>query len=170
MRIFLLLILLSYTPAFAAITTPKIKIVFNDGEIQQVSEVDNHPKSGVKVDAEIVWDERTDGPLPKDAPPVGYMERYEAEEEVCLKTGPDPRVCEQWSEEKRKVAKLRESAALKAAFEKRKSDKDKDDTDKSNLKTALKAIKAKLDSDVAPTAAEQRKILKVLAEQCLKLN
>lgn len=68
MKNIILISLMFVSPAFAGTK----KIIFNLKGVQHFVEVDQ--TGGVTSEAQIVWDESRDGPLPKDAP-IGYASR-----------------------------------------------------------------------------------------------
>lgn len=98
-----------------------------------------------ETSCEVLWDEKIHGPIPANLP---------CEVGACKRVGNS----------------LQEDPALKVILDEQKAAKAAKDKAEGDAKVSLLAIKAKLDADQSLTAAEQRKLLKALAEKILGNN
>lgn len=117
-----------------------IEIVFNKKGEQISRSFPGGVNVEVSADHEVVWDSRKHGPLPKDAP-LGYAERFEVQEQrtqierrpvvdvhgkPVLGEDLKPIMEDVEVVYHEKVAKLRENAAMKAAYLEREAKKNAD--------------------------------------------
>lgn len=173
----LLFILVLIAPAHAQAS----KIVFSLKGEQQTVEIGQG--GGVTSDAQVLWDERKDGPLPANAP-AGYAERYEEEvsetvsvREPMLDEKGEPVLDENGKPVlhvvekiiKKMVPHLRENLELKAEKARRDQNVADEKTAADAKRAAYLALKAKVEAKTA-TAAEVRDVMNYVLKRLEKLG